>query len=111
VTRAGLGVDVCTAFLDQEPLVEQAARKLSAARIVVVPFLLGGGPHLERDLGTRLAQATSVPCTLGRGLLEDPALAGALISALLGRVAEAGGTDLGPVVDAGARPTRAAHAG
>ena len=111
VTRAGLGVDVCTAFLDQEPLVEQVARKLSVARIVVVPFLLGGGPHLERDLGTRLEQATSVPCTLGRGLLEDPALAGALISALLGRVAEAGGTDLGPAVDAGARSTQAAHAG
>jgi glutamyl-tRNA reductase len=65
LTGAGLDVDVATAFLDQEPLLEQAVRKLVAARIVVVPFLVGGGPHLEHDLAARLARATAVPCAIG----------------------------------------------
>ena len=51
--RTGVA-DACAVFLDADPLLEEVAPTLSARHIIVVPFLLGGGDHAEKDIPNRL---------------------------------------------------------
>jgi uroporphyrin-III C-methyltransferase/precorrin-2 dehydrogenase/sirohydrochlorin ferrochelatase len=52
--QAGVGGEVATGFLDDEPSVEAALAALTAPSTIVVPFLLGGGSHASTDLPARL---------------------------------------------------------
>ncbi len=52
------GIEAIPAFLDQDPLLEDLAPGLGARRLIVLPFLLGGGGHHVEDIPQRLS---SVP--------------------------------------------------
>lgn len=60
ISEAYPDVEVRAAFIDQEPRIVSAIRSLGADRLVVLPYLLGGGgheledvPRLIRDAGFR----------------------------------------------------------
>ncbi len=46
--------EVLSAFLDEEPRVETICRHATRRNILVVAFMIGGGPHSTRDLPKRL---------------------------------------------------------
>jgi len=50
----GVAGEVLHAFLDQEPRVESICQRASNPSIIVVPFLIGAGPHAMRDIPSRL---------------------------------------------------------
>jgi uroporphyrinogen III methyltransferase/synthase len=59
------GADVGTAFLDQEPLLEDVAARPLRENVIVAPFLIGGGEHARVDIPTRLGIADVEPDALG----------------------------------------------
>jgi len=48
------GVQVLTAYLDDEPPVESIVARATHQLVIVMPFLIGGGTHAVRDLPLRL---------------------------------------------------------
>jgi hydroxymethylbilane synthase len=52
--RRGEGAAVEAAFLDQAPHIDEVMERLAVGRIVVVPFLIGGGDHHLNDVGHRM---------------------------------------------------------
>ena len=68
--------------LDQDPRLEDVARRLAAGRssrrLVVVPLLFGGGPHLLSDLARRVA-GNRWEVVLTPPLAAQPALLTALV--------------------------------
>ncbi|MEO8503470.1 MAG: CbiX/SirB N-terminal domain-containing protein [Acidobacteriota bacterium] len=75
--RSQPGLRVVGAFLDQEPRLETVAAELSARRLIVVPYLFGGGAHLQRDLGARL-DGSGPEVLIEPALSDAPALPAAL---------------------------------
>jgi len=63
--RRGLAAEVLPAFLDEAPGVNTILTRAAAANVVVVPFLIGAGPHATRDipgaLGIGRRDAVSLP--------------------------------------------------
>ncbi len=47
---------VVTAFLDQEPLLEDVAAQIPERSAVFVPFMIGGGNHVEHDIRERVSR-------------------------------------------------------
>ena len=62
LARGRLVADVAAAFLDDDPGVEQALAEIEVPHVVVVPFLIGGGKHVTRDLEAAVAR-----CLVARG--------------------------------------------
>lgn len=54
IRAQGLCANIVAAFLDETPRLEDAAQQLTCGHVVVLPFLLGGGHHAQRDIPTRL---------------------------------------------------------
>lgn len=63
--RRRLAAEVLPAFLDESPSVETILTRAASANVVVVPFLIGAGPHATRDipgvLGIGSPEAASLP--------------------------------------------------
>ncbi|MFJ9606903.1 sirohydrochlorin chelatase [Kitasatospora sp. NPDC101176] len=98
--RPGLTVRCC--FLDlARPSLGDALARLSGARPVLVPLLLGTGHHVRVDLPAALADARLPLSHLAPALGPHPLLADALAD----RLAEAGAPPGAPVVLAGAGST------
>lgn len=56
------GADSRAVFLDQDPLLEHVGHTLTRRDILIIPHLLGGGDHAEKDIAERLAlPADGVP--------------------------------------------------
>ncbi len=55
--RARLVADVAVGFLDDDPGVAEALAEIEAPNVVVVPFLIGGGKHVIKDLEAAVAEA------------------------------------------------------
>lgn len=53
----GRFAEVHAFFLDEPPGVEEIPRRMSGREILVVPFLISGGPHATRDIPVRLGAA------------------------------------------------------
>ena len=52
--RRAICAEVLAAFLDEDPRVETICDRSTLASILVVPFLIGGGPHATQDIPRRL---------------------------------------------------------
>ncbi len=50
----GVAGEVLFAFLDEEPRAEGVCERASKPSVIVVPFLIGAGPHAIRDIPSRL---------------------------------------------------------
>lgn len=85
--------DTRAAFLDADPLVEEIVPTLGARDVIVVPFLLGGGEHAERDIPARIGLHAdgSTPRAIYQDrrrfifetpLLDQPALADAILETI-----------------------------
>lgn len=68
-------------FLDEPPGVEEIPRRMSCREILVVPFLISGGPHATRDIPVRLGAAVDpeqgppfAVDVMGRPILCDTAI-------------------------------------
>jgi hydroxymethylbilane synthase len=66
---------VRAAFLDQAPSLEDAGTDLDAQHLLVLPFLLGGGPHVLSDIPERLTTARTTRVDVLDPLAASPALA------------------------------------
>ena len=47
-------VDILFAFIDQNPAVDLIASRLTSRQVIVVPFMMGMGPHVTEDVPTAL---------------------------------------------------------
>jgi sirohydrochlorin cobaltochelatase len=54
------GWDVHCAFLDDEPPVESVVTRCAARNVMVIPFLIGCGPHATADIPRRLGLPRSM---------------------------------------------------
>ena len=54
LARRRVARDVIAAFLDDEPGIESLPNLASQSNLIVVPFLIGGSTHVEKDLPRRL---------------------------------------------------------
>jgi len=52
--HARLHVPMHTAFLDQQPMIEDVSESLQKRNVIVVPFMIGGGGHADADIQDRL---------------------------------------------------------
>lgn len=52
--RRGLGAEVLTGFLDDNPSVESILNRMTGTVLIAFPFLIGGGLHAVQDLPGRL---------------------------------------------------------
>lgn len=72
------GITARAAFLDQEPLLEDAARMIETANVIIVPLLVGGGHHASIDIAARLGinadQPLGVHERAGRRYVFEPPL-------------------------------------
>jgi len=59
LTRRRNWGQILAAFLDEEPVVETILQRANEASVVVIPFLISGGPHATVDIPMRLG----LPCT------------------------------------------------
>ena len=59
------------AFLEQTPSLGEALSRGAGERALVVPYLLGGGPHLSVDLPASLGLAPSTPDARCSGLVGE----------------------------------------
>ena len=66
-TRGGLVADVAVGFLDDDPGVEQALAEIGTPHVIVVPFLIGGGNHVMRDLDRLLERGAGLARGAGHG--------------------------------------------
>jgi len=57
--RAELGGQVLYAFLEEEPCVQSIVDRAATSAIVVIPFLISGGPHATVDIPARLGLQTT----------------------------------------------------
>ncbi|RIK66199.1 MAG: hydroxymethylbilane synthase [Planctomycetota bacterium] len=58
--KRGRFAEVAAFYLDEPPTVEEVPIHLTRANILVLPFLISGGPHAVRDVPSRLGLATPV---------------------------------------------------
>jgi len=52
--------DVCAVYLEEAPWISEAYRLARCANLVVVPFFVGAGPHVKRDIPIALGQPERV---------------------------------------------------
>ena len=52
--RGGVCTEVTCAFLDEPPLLEDVFDRVTQPNAIIVPFLIGGGLHVIRDIPRRL---------------------------------------------------------
>jgi len=52
--NASVCAEVVSAFLDDEPCVEDTAARVTSPNVVVLPFLIAGGPHATDDIPRRI---------------------------------------------------------
>jgi len=73
------------AFLDEEPLIDGIAERISRPHVLVIPFLIGGGPHalydIPRRMGVRAGGNVFVDTPIGempeiRSIIRDLAMSG-----------------------------------
>lgn len=86
---AALEVEV--AFLDQDPSIERVVDGISSQRLVVVPFLLGGGGHALEDVPRRLSgwlEGAGRSVVYDRPVGDDPGLGGVVARLVEARLAK-----------------------
>ncbi|MGQ0764843.1 MAG: hydroxymethylbilane synthase [Gemmatimonadota bacterium] len=70
---AALGIDTCLGFLDDSPDVEVAlGMARPAPTLIVLPWLLGGGPHTQLDVPERVHRAAAALNRWRHIVLLDP---------------------------------------
>jgi uroporphyrin-III C-methyltransferase len=77
--RRRVAARVEAAFLDDDPPLERVAAAVRSPSVLVIPFLIGGGPHATEDIPSRLGLPLDGPTTRdtllhGRRLLVDDAV-------------------------------------
>lgn len=60
IRAAGVCGETLFAYLDDEPLVESIGAAITRPHVLVMPFLIGGGPHAVEDIPRRLGINESV---------------------------------------------------
>lgn len=60
IRTAGVCGETLFAFLDDEPLVESIGAAVTRPHVLVMPFLIGGGPHAAEDIPRRMGTSESV---------------------------------------------------
>lgn len=101
LTRQGIAAEVLPAFLEDQPSVEEAMAATRHADVIVIPFMIGFGRHVTRDLARRLELGTDADTRLPvvarlrqhRIVLDapvgvDPALVELIIDLALNPIAE-----------------------
>ncbi len=66
--RGSAPPDIRVAFLDQEPHIGAVAASLAGRRVVLVPMLMGGGPHERVDLVRPFAASAPEPVLMPSAL-------------------------------------------
>jgi len=72
--RRRVAGEVLAGFLDDEPSVEAAVARARHPRLVVIPFLIGGGSHAAEDLPTLVGDAGGRVVTIDQPLGRYPGL-------------------------------------
>jgi sirohydrochlorin ferrochelatase len=70
--------EILVAFLDESPRIAEVAELIGDRPVVVVPLLLGGGPHVLVDV----ANALSAPLKILPPMLEWPELASLVLDSI-----------------------------
>lgn len=60
IRAAGVCGETHFAFLDDQPLIESIGGSITKPHVLVMPFLIGGGPHAVEDIPRRMANNGSV---------------------------------------------------
>ena len=84
VRRFGSCGEILFAFLDEAPLIDSIRTQIGKPHVMVIPFMIGGGPHaledIPRRMGVREGNSVFVDAPIGerpeiRSLIRDLALA------------------------------------
>jgi len=78
--RVGVASDVCAAFIEDQPSLEDALEGAAHADVVVIPFMIGFGRHVTQDVARRIGLGAvteaelpiALPVREGRVILDVP---------------------------------------